>query len=161
MTEPSKIFAPESMATAQAPRNKALVLVGARVLRIISATALGLAVSSAIMVVTLRILHCFQPQLFPWSLKSAVPLILIGIAFACLQFVVSRNRVQILLGLLVALAFILWGTEQFLSNPGIISFIDDFVVFLFVLDLGIVIYGHLKPGPHAGSSELPFDSPDK
>jgi hypothetical protein len=42
----------------------------------------------------------------------------------------------------------------------VVSFMDDVVVFLFVLDLGIVIYGQLKPGNHASSSELPLDSPD-
>jgi hypothetical protein len=133
---------------------------GAGVLRIASAIALGLAVSTALVLLVLRILHCLLPQWCPWTLKSAVPLILVGIAFACLQFVVTRARAQIVLGLLVSLAFILWGTEQFLSNPAVVSFIDDVVVFLFVIDLGIVIYGHLKPGPHASSSELPLDSPD-
>lgn len=64
------------------------------------------------------------------------------------------------LGFLVALAFILWGGEQFVPNPGMVAFMDDVVVFLFVLDLGIVIYGHLKPGNHAAGSELPLDSPE-
>ncbi len=56
---------------------------------------------------------------------------------------------------MVAAAFILWGTEQFLSNQALISFIDDVVVLLFVTDLSIVIYGHLKPGVHPISKELP------
>ena len=37
---------------------------------------------------------------------------------------------------------------------------DDLVVFLFVLDLGLVIYGHLKAGNHAAGYELPLDSPE-
>jgi hypothetical protein len=129
----------------------------AEVLRIVSAMALGLAVVAAVGIVTLRLIHYFQPTLLPWALKSAVPLILIGVAFASLQFVLPRTRRQILLGLMVALAFILWGTEQFLSNPAIASVIDDIVVLLFVLDLSIVIYGHLKPGAHPVGRELPFD----
>lgn len=130
------------------------------VLRTISAVALGVALATGLIVVGLHIFHCFEPHVYPWTLKSAVPLISIGVAFACLQFVVARNHTQIFLGLLVAAAFILWGTEQFLSDPAVVSFIDDVVVFLFVLDLGIVIYGHLKPGIHADTSELPLDSPD-
>jgi hypothetical protein len=129
---------------------------GAVALRIISAVSLGLAVSAASILVALRLIHCVQPGFFPWNLKSAIPLILIGIAFASFQFSVPRTRSQILLGLMVAAAFILWGTEQFLSNQATVSFIDDIVVFLFVLDLSIVIYGHLKPHAHAVSKELPF-----
>jgi hypothetical protein len=127
--------------------------------RAISAIALGLAICSAAIVVTLRLIRCFQPDLLRWTLKSAIPLMLIGIAFASLQFALPRTRAQMLLGLMVAAAFILWGTEQFLSNPAIVAFIDDIVVLLFVLDLSIVIYGHLKPGMHPVSKELPFDEP--
>jgi hypothetical protein len=60
---------------------------------------------------------------------------------------------------MVAAAFILWGTEQLLSNQAVVSFINDIVVLLFVLDLSIVIYGHLKPDIHPLSKELPFDEP--
>jgi hypothetical protein len=130
---------------------------GAVVLRVISAIALVLAILAAMGMVSLRLIHCFQPNLLPWTLKSAIPLILIGIAFASLQFVLPRTRLQILLGLLVAAAFILWGTEQFLSNRAVASFIDDVVVLLFVLDLSIVVWGHLKSGVHPAGKELPFD----
>jgi hypothetical protein len=33
------------------------------------------------------------------------------------------------------------------------------VVLLFVIDLSLVIYGHLKPGVHPAGKELPFDEP--
>jgi hypothetical protein len=160
MTEPSKFCFGERFGPDHRPRNTASISLRAIVLKTLCAIALGLAVSTGVILLVLRIVHSIQPHLFPWTLKSAVPLILIGIAFACLQFVVSRSRSQILLGLLVAAAFILWGTEQFLSNQAVVSFIDDVVVFLFVLDLGMVIYGHLKPGTRAHSPELPLDSPD-
>jgi hypothetical protein len=42
------------------------------------------------------------------------------------------------------LAFVLWGLEQFLTDQAWISFIDDVVVFLFVVDLSIVIRHNLK-----------------
>jgi hypothetical protein len=160
MTKPAKFSLRDCLSPGHRPRTGAFVIPCRIVLRIISAIALVLALATAVLLIVLRILHCLQPHLFPWALKSAVPLILIGIAFASFQFVVSRSRTQMVLGLLVALAFILWGTEQFVSNQAIASFMDDVVVFLFVLDLGIVIFGHLKPGTHASSSELPLDSPD-
>jgi hypothetical protein len=128
-------------------------------LRVVSAIAFGLAITSAILIVIAHLIHSVNPGFVPWTLKSAVPLILIGTAFASLQFALPRTRGQMLLGLMVALAFILWGTEQFLSDQSIVSFIDDLVVLLFVIDLSIVIYGHLRPGVHPVSDELPFDEP--
>lgn len=125
-----------------------------------SAIALGLAMLAAIMLVVLRLIHWIQPSLLPWTLKSAVPLILIGIAFAFLQFALPRTPAQMVMGMLVAAAFILWGTEQFVSNLAIASRIDDLVVLLFVLDLSIVICGNLKSGVHPISKRLPFDEPD-
>src|SRR5262249_44722748 len=95
------------------------------------------------------------------DVEIGLPVDSVGVAFASLQFAYPRTRTQIVLGLAVALAFILWGTEQFLSNRGLVSFIDDVVVFLFVLDLSIVVYGHLRPGLPSAHSNLPFDGPDE
>jgi hypothetical protein len=160
MIEPLKTSLRELLRPDRRPRSRTSTAMCALALRTLSAISLGLALSSGVLLIALRVVHFIQPNLFPWTLKSAVPLILIGVSFASFQFVVSRSRTQLLLGLMVSLAFILWGTEQFLSDGAVVSFIDDVVVFLFVLDLGIVIYGQLKPGIHAKSSELPLDSPD-
>ena len=130
------------------------------VLRIASAISLAVAIFTAIGTVLLRLLHLFQPNLLPWTMKSAIPLILVGIAFASLQFILPRTRRQILLGLMVAAAFILWGTEQFVSNQAVASLIDDVVVLLFVIDLGLVTCGHLKSGVHPIGRESPFDEPE-
>jgi hypothetical protein len=130
---------------------------GAVALRFISAVSLGSAIFAAVLLLILRLIHCFQPDLLPWTFKSGIPLILIGIAFASFQFALPRARAQILSGLMVAAAFILWGTEQFLSNQAIVSFMDDMVVFLFVLDLSIVIYGPLKAEAHPPGKEQRFD----
>jgi hypothetical protein len=138
---------------------RTLARCGGRILKAISAVTSGLAISTAILVLALRVTHWFQPNLFPWTLKSAVPLILAGVAFACLQFAISRTRTQMVLGLVAAAAFILWGTEQFLPNRPIVPFIDDVVVFLFVFDISIAIYGHLKRGPNSVGNDLPFDAP--
>jgi hypothetical protein len=117
---------------------------GVVVAQVISAIALGLAIFAAIGIVALRLIHCFEPDFLPWTLKSAIPLILIGIALASLQFVLRPARLQALLGLMAAAAFILWGTEQLLPNRAIASFVDDVVVLLFVLDVSVVIRGHLN-----------------
>src|SRR5580692_10347557 len=122
MIEPLKSSFRERIRPDEPPQNRTFSAVCRLVLRTTSAIALGLALSTGVLLIAFRIFHCFQPDLFPWTLISAVPLILIGIAFACLQFVVSRSRSQRLLGLLVSLAFILWGTEQFLSNRAVVSF---------------------------------------
>jgi len=127
------------------------------VMRVVCAVAFGLAISTAIIIVLLDLIWCLQPRLVSWTLKSADPLILIGIAFASLQFALPRTRTQRLLGFMVAAAFILWGAEQFLPSKALVSFIDDVVVLLFVTDISIVIYGHLKPGAHLTGKELPFD----
>jgi len=115
-----------------------------RILQAVVVVTFGLAVSAAVLLLTLRAIHSFRPDIIPWTLKSGVPLMLAGAAFAGLQFAISRTRAQIVLGLMVAAAFILWGAEQFLPNPAIAAFIDDLVVFLFVVDLSLVTFGHLK-----------------
>ena len=112
--------------------------------KVISAIAVVLAISAAFLLIALRLIHYIQPNLVQWTFKSAVPLILIGVAFASFQFALPRTRCQLLLGSSVSVAFILWGTEQFLVNQAIVSVIDDLVVFLFVIDLGIVICGSLR-----------------
>jgi DNA replication protein DnaC len=77
-----------------------------------------------------------QPEI---SLKSAIPLIAIGVSYACLTVTLRRTLGQHLFGILMGLAFALWGLEQFLTDREVISLIDDIVVFLFVADMSIVI----------------------
>src|SRR5579871_5723614 len=113
-------------------------------MRALSAVSLGFAFLTAVLLIALRLIHLFRPDVMSWHLKSAIPLMLVGIAFALMQFAVIRTRGQIVLGLFVSLAFILWGVEQFVPNQFVAFSIDDLVVFLFVLDLSLVIYQHLK-----------------
>lgn len=113
-------------------------------LRVASAVSFGLAISSACAVLVLDCMHFFGLALIPWRLKSAFPLIFIGISYGCLQFTLPRSWKEFLLSMAVAAAFILWGAEQFVADKALASLIDDIVVFLFVLDLSIVIRGYLK-----------------
>ncbi len=114
----------------------------ARTLRVLSAVALALAAATALAVVALDFAHWFHRGT-SWRVKSALPLIGIGVSYALLQFTLPRTLAEFCLSLAVSAAFILWGAEQFIHTAWIIALVDDFVAFLFVLDLGIVIRGHL------------------
>jgi hypothetical protein len=116
-------------------------------LRILSATALVTAFASAAGILALDAIHWFRPEL-SWKVKSALPLICIGVSYALLQFTVPRTLTEFCLSLAVSLAFVLWGVEQFIPAPQIASRIDDLVVFLFVMDLSIVIRGQLSQRIH-------------
>jgi hypothetical protein len=80
----------------------------------------------------------------PIFFRSAIPLIAIGISYLVLILSLRRTLGQRLVGISVGLAFVLWGLEQFLTDQAWISFLDDVVVFLFVVDLSIVIRHNLK-----------------
>lgn len=109
-----------------------------------SSVLLGLACATAVLVIMMRVVHYFREDLIDWPLKSAVPLMLAGAACASLQFAVPRTRTQVALGLMVSAAFILWGIEQYIVDRTLASFIDDVVVFLFVVDASLLIWGQLK-----------------
>lgn len=113
-------------------------------LRLVSAITFGLAGTSACIVVVLDALHFFQPQVLPLRIKSAFPLMFVGLSYGCLQFTIPRTWKELALGLAVGSAFVLWGVEQFIGPPAVVALIDDLVMFLFVMDLSIVIRGRLK-----------------
>jgi uncharacterized membrane protein YkvA (DUF1232 family) len=100
---------------------------------------------TAALLLLFRGIHIFVGPLndFPWTLKSAIPLIAVGFSYLCFIATAPRTALQRLLGFLVALAFILWGAEQFLPDQILAAGIDDLVVFLFVLDLSLVIRENL------------------
>ncbi len=106
--------------------------------------ALWFAGLTALTLLALRILHTvgWSPaEDFPF--KSAWPLIAIGFSYTALVLTLPRTPGQRTIGLLVGTAFILWGAEQYLTNPTAIAVIDDFVVLLFVFDLGMVVKENL------------------
>jgi len=108
-------------------------------LRVFSFSALWIAILTAGFLVVRRAWPLIMGSPAPIPLKSAIPLIAIGFSYACLTVTLRRTFSQHVLGILVGLAFMLWGAEQFLTNQEIISLIDDIVVVLFVSDLSIVI----------------------
>lgn len=109
------------------------------VLRIISIASLWTAIVTASFIVLSHTIPLVIGGPLPVSIKSAIPLIAIGVSYITLVFTLPRTPAQLLVGALVGLAFVFWGAEQFLKNRELISFIDDCVVFLFVTDLSIVI----------------------
>jgi hypothetical protein len=119
-----------------------------KILRVIGAGGLFLALANAIIALTLHAIHWAFPDLPLWDLKSGVSLILGGISFAVLQFAVPRTRTEFFVGINISVAFTCWGIEQFLSNRLLALIIDDTVALLFILDLGIVVWGLLRQSNH-------------
>ncbi|HEY0793717.1 MAG TPA: ATP-binding protein [Chthoniobacterales bacterium] len=108
-------------------------------LRAVSFGALWVAILTASFLIVRHALPLISASQPPVALKSAVPLIAIGIAYLTLILTLQRTPGQRLVGIFTGLAFVLWGSEQFLRDPALVSSIDDVVVFLFVVDLSIVI----------------------
>jgi hypothetical protein len=108
-------------------------------LRIISAVSLWTAIVTAAFLVLSRTIPVIVGGPLPFSMKSAVPLIAIGISYISLVLTLPRTPGQLLVGTLMGLAFVLWGSEQFLKDRALAAFMDDCIVFLFVTDLSIVI----------------------
>ena len=106
--------------------------------------ALWVAILSASFLMVRHTLPLIPGSQSPVALKSAVPLIAIGISYFILIITLRRTPGQRLVGISIGLAFVLWGLEQFLNDQALISFIDDVVVFLFVVDLSIVIRHNLR-----------------
>ena len=113
-------------------------------LRGLSFGALWVAILTASFLIVRHVLPLIVGSQPPITLKSAVPLIAIGISYSILIITLRRTVGQRLVGIFMGLAFVLWGLEQFLSDRAVISFIDDIVVFLFVVDLSIVIRQNLR-----------------
>jgi hypothetical protein len=112
----------------------------------LSAVALIAAFASAVLVLIPDVLLVIgiDPRTFPIHLRSSTPLIMIGLSYFFVQITLQRTLLQHVLCILVAVAFVLWGLEQFLTNTTAIKIIDDIVVFLFVLDLAFVIRERLQ-----------------
>ena len=82
---------------------------------------------------------------------GALPLILIGLSYISFQLSAERGRSERAKGLLLGLAFVLWGTEQLLPPSAWVTVMDNLVITIFVVDLALIIIEHLKRKDH----ELP------
>ncbi|MCA1594816.1 MAG: hypothetical protein LC772_00090 [Chloroflexi bacterium] len=87
------------------------------------------------------------PRQIPWlrhAPASAAPLLLIGVAYICLQPIARPSLLELLQRLMLGSAFILWGIDQLLPPGPAAALIGDIVIVLYVLDLSLIIRGHLK-----------------
>ena len=76
---------------------------------------------------------------------QALALIFAGASFIFLQLRRPAAPRDLAKGILLGVAFVVWGAEQFLSpGPGVVA-CDCVVVTIFILDLGLVIAGQLAP----------------
>jgi hypothetical protein len=78
---------------------------------------------------------------------SALALIFIGLSYGVFQFAAVRRSSERLKGLLLATAFVLWGSEQFLPASPIMTLLDSVVIGIFVVDISLVIVDRLKNPP--------------
>jgi hypothetical protein len=79
--------------------------------------------------------------------SGALALIFVGVSFLCLQIGEGGRWKEMLKGLLLGLAFVLWGGEQFLPPGSAVTAVDSLVIAIFVVDLGLVIAGRLEGLP--------------
>jgi hypothetical protein len=79
---------------------------------------------------------------------GAIPLILIGLSYASFQFSTDRRHGERAKGLLLGLAFVLWGSEQLLPPSAWVTVMDSLVISIFVVDLAVIIIEHLRRNNH-------------
>lgn len=72
---------------------------------------------------------------------GSFPFIFIGISFICYQLSLHRPWRQRIKGLLLGLAFALWGSEQFLHASMGLTLLDNVVIAIFIVDLGLIVGG--------------------
>jgi hypothetical protein len=75
---------------------------------------------------------------------SATPLLLIGLAYLGLQPLVRPRPLELLKRMMLGTVFILWGIDQLLPAGPLATVLGDVVIVLYVLDLGLIIKGHLQ-----------------
>ena len=103
-----------------------------------------LAVAAACATLILDGLHLAGAIPAGWKVQSAFPLLFVGASYASLQFGAPSTWREKVLGLSVGVAFMMWGGEQFVPQANVRALMEDGVMFLFVLDLGLVIFNRLK-----------------
>ena len=79
---------------------------------------------------------------------GALALILIGSSYIALQLSAGRKWSAMLKGILLGLAFLLWGSEQLLPPSALVTAMDTAVVTIFVVDLSLIIMEHLRRKDH-------------
>jgi hypothetical protein len=87
--------------------------------------------------------HGFDYDLDHQRLGS-LPFIFIGISFITFQLSLPGPWKERIKGLLLGLAFALWGSEIFLPKGNWLTVLDNLVIAIFIVDLGLIVVGHFR-----------------
>jgi hypothetical protein len=72
------------------------------------------------------------------------PLIAIGLSYITLHLNAHHRRSDQIKAIFLGFAFVLWGGEQLLPPSRLVTFMDEGAVTIFVVDLSVIIWGHLN-----------------
>jgi hypothetical protein len=100
------------------------------------------------------------PQGFSSTSISAASLLLIGVSFLIAQGIMRPRYSDLLKNLLLAAAFILWGTVQLMEPNSLSKKLGNVVIALYVVDLAWVILSSVNLTGTIRSSSLKSDSPE-
>jgi hypothetical protein len=120
------------------PIAKALRRIGLVLLALSFATVGLLAVTDMAHGVRLTALH---------SLLGAIALIMVGSSYVSLQVISRRRRRDVAKGVILGIAFVLWGLEQLLPPNRWTAAMDTAVIMIFVIDLGLITLDGLDRPP--------------
>ena len=70
---------------------------------------------------------------------SALPLLLVGLAYLFLQFLVRPRPIELLKRVMLASAFILWGIDHLLPSGPAATTLGDIVIVLYIVDLALMM----------------------
>ena len=99
------------------------------------AAMLTLLISDALNVLTPTTVHRFA---------GALAFMLIGSSYVALQISLRRPRSEKVKAILLGIAFLFWGSGQFLPPSLFATAMDSAVVVIFVVDLSLIIIENLK-----------------
>ena len=95
----------------------------------------------------LLLMFDFFPALLPRLTHgpvSALPLLLIGVAYLGLQAILRPQVFELLKRVMLASAFILWGIDQLLPTGPIATTLGDIVIVLYIIDLALMMRNTLR-----------------
>ena len=72
--------------------------------------------------------------------SGALALIFVGLSYGVLRASREREPGELVKGVLLGLAFVLWGGEQFLPAGKLVTAVDTLVIAIFVVDLSLIIH---------------------
>ncbi len=116
-------------------------------MRLLSAVCVVVSLAWVVALLVSDVWHGLHPYKAHQTI-GAFALIFIGASYICLQLSLKREAMEMLQGLLLGMAFVLWGSEQLLPPRRLSTLMDAFVVSIFVVDLGVIIWGHLRRKDH-------------